>query len=56
MNKYERYRDTGLIWINKVPKKWNLQKINAVFDERREKVSDKDYVHFLLQKMEYLSN
>ena len=43
MNKYERYRDTGLIWINKVPKKWNLQKINAVFDERREKVSDKDY-------------
>ena len=43
MNKYERYRDTGLTWINKVPEKWNLKKINALFDERREKVSDTDY-------------
>lgn len=43
MNKYERYRDTGITWINKVPEKWNLKKINALFDERREKVSDTDY-------------
>ena len=43
MSKYERYRDTGLTWINKVPEKWNLKKINALFDERREKVSDTDY-------------
>ncbi|MCR8967320.1 restriction endonuclease subunit S [Streptococcus zalophi] len=43
MNNYESYRDTGLTWINKIPANWNQLKINAIFEERREKVSDKDY-------------
>lgn len=43
MNRYESYKMTGVEWINKIPKTWEFRKINSIFDERREKVSDKDF-------------
>lgn len=43
MNRYEKYRDTGLTWVRKIPLGWTLYKVNTVFDERREKVSDQEY-------------
>lgn len=43
MNRYENYKGTGLTWIMEIPENWTLSKINAIFDERREKVSDREY-------------
>ncbi|MCQ9210236.1 restriction endonuclease subunit S [Granulicatella seriolae] len=41
--RYEKYYDVDLPWIKEVPEHWRISKINANFEERREKVSDKDY-------------
>ncbi|HFQ7767480.1 TPA: restriction endonuclease subunit S [Clostridioides difficile] len=43
MNRYESYKNTELLWLDEIPSHWEVSKINAVFEERREKVSDKDY-------------
>ena len=43
MNRYDNYKDSGLTWIQEIPVEWGLSKVNAVFDERREKVSDKEF-------------
>ncbi|HBF4252075.1 restriction endonuclease subunit S [Clostridioides difficile] len=43
MNRYESYKNTELSWLDEIPSHWEVSKINAVFEERREKVSDKDY-------------
>lgn len=43
MNRYDNYKDSGLTWIQEIPVEWGLFKVNAVFDERREKVSDQEF-------------
>lgn len=43
MNRYDNYKDSGLTWIQEIPVEWVLSKVNAVFDERREKVSDQEF-------------
>ncbi len=43
MNRYDNYKDSGLTWIQEIPVEWELSKVNAVFDERREKVSDQEF-------------
>lgn len=43
MNRYDNYKDSGLTWIQEIPAEWVLSKVNAVFDERREKVSDQEF-------------
>jgi len=40
---YSEYKDSGEKWIGKVPEHWNVQRLGQFFEERREKVSDKDY-------------
>lgn len=35
--------NTNVTWIPQIPAHWKLQKINALFTERKKKVSDKDY-------------
>lgn len=39
--RYESYRDSGLGWLGEIPSSWELQRLGAVFEERKEKVSDK---------------
>jgi type I restriction enzyme S subunit len=41
--KYSDYKESGEKWIGKVPELWDVQRLGQFFEERREKVSDKDY-------------
>lgn len=36
-------KDTGLQWLGKIPKNWNLVRIGSQYTERRTKVSDTEY-------------
>lgn len=36
-------KDSGIEWIGEIPKDWKLGKIGQIYNERRTKVSDKDY-------------
>lgn len=40
---YGEYKDSGQNWIGQIPNHWSALRIGSVFDERREKVSDKDF-------------
>jgi type I restriction enzyme, S subunit len=40
---YQEYQSTGLDWLGRVPKFWELRRLGSYFRERREKVSDTDY-------------
>ena len=50
MKKYESYKKVEVPWLNEIPNHWKLSKVNLVFEERREKVSDKDYVPLSVTK------
>jgi type I restriction enzyme, S subunit len=43
MTHYPRYKPTALPWPDQIPDSWELVKIGAVFIERKETVSDKDF-------------
>lgn len=43
MSTYEEYKETGFEWLGAVPKHWDLTRIATRFEERRTKVSDKDF-------------
>ncbi len=43
MKAYPEYKDSGVPWLGKVPKHWEIKRLGSKFIERREKVSDKDY-------------
>ena len=49
--KYERYKDSGVDWLGKIPRDWELGRISAFFSERRQKVSDKDYPALSVTKL-----
>lgn len=38
-----KMKDSGIEWIGEIPEEWNLSKIGSIYDERNEKVSDKDF-------------
>ncbi|TCQ85159.1 MULTISPECIES: restriction endonuclease subunit S [Rahnella] len=40
---YGEYKDSGVEWLGEIPKSWKAKRLAAFFEERREKVSDKDY-------------
>lgn len=50
MKKYDSYKPTGVSWIPYIPAEWSMVKINDLFIERREKVSDKDYAPLSVTK------
>ena len=50
MKKYDSYKPTGVSWLPYIPEDWNMVKINDLFIERREKVSDKDYAPLSVTK------
>lgn len=41
--KYSSYKDSGQTWLGNVPTHWDLKRVGYYFDERRQKVSDKDF-------------
>ncbi len=40
---YDSYRDSGVEWLGRVPSTWTLTRLGGLFDERKSKVSDKDF-------------
>ena len=40
---YEEYKESGVEWLEKIPNHWEAKRLGQFFNERREKVSDKDY-------------
>ncbi len=46
LNKYQaypEYKDSGVEWLGEIPVHWNINRLGHFFEERREKVSDKDF-------------
>ncbi len=40
---YDSYKDSGVEWLGDVPSPWPLTRLGGLFDERKSKVSDKDF-------------
>lgn len=40
---YPEYKDSNLNWLGKLPSHWQVKRLGQFFEERRKKVSDKDY-------------
>ncbi|WBA80063.1 restriction endonuclease subunit S [Endozoicomonas sp. GU-1] len=40
---YPEYQPSGVDWLGQIPKHWSAKRLGQFFEERREKVSDKDY-------------
>lgn len=36
-------KDSGIEWIGEIPEDWEIGKISALYDERKQKVNDRDY-------------
>lgn len=43
MSKYSDYNNTGVKWLPEIPAEWEMAKINDLFVQRKEKVSDREY-------------
>jgi type I restriction enzyme S subunit len=41
--RYSGYKDSGVEWLGEVPEHWHLRRLGYFFEERREKVSDKEF-------------
>lgn len=41
--KYPKYKDSGVEWLGEIPEHWELTRLGTRFEERRMKVSDKDF-------------
>ena len=50
MKRYEAYKPSGTAWFTSVPEPWNILKINALFSQRKEKVSDKNFAPISVTK------
>ena len=40
---YDSYKDSGVEWLGRVPTDWTVTRLGGLFDERKSKVSDKDF-------------
>ena len=43
LEKYPKYKDSGIEWLGEIPEHWEARKLELYFIERKEKVSDKDF-------------
>ncbi|PKD17614.1 restriction endonuclease subunit S [Salegentibacter salinarum] len=43
LQKYPAYKDSGVEWLEEVPEHWELRRLGSRFEERKTKVSDKDF-------------
>ena len=49
--RYANYKDSSIEWIGKIPQGWSIIKIGQAYDERNEKVSDREYLPLSVTKM-----
>lgn len=49
-NRYDKYNDSGIEWIGEIPDSWNINKIGQIYQERNEKVSDKEFMPLSVTK------
>ena len=49
--RYAHYKDSSIEWIGKIPQGWSIIKIGQAYDERNEKVSDREYLPLSVTKM-----
>lgn len=42
--RYAEYKDSGVEWLGKIPSHWNAKRLGQFFEERREKVNDKEFM------------
>lgn len=47
---YSQYKDSGVEWLGDAPVEWGIFRLGQYFEERREKVSDKDYAPLSVTK------
>ncbi len=47
---YDSYKDSGVKWIGQVPSHWEVKRLASFFQERRTKVSDKEYAPLSVTK------
>ncbi|CAN2049197.1 type I restriction enzyme, S subunit [Candidatus Magnetomoraceae bacterium gMMP-13] len=40
---YPEYKDSGVEWLGRVPEYWEIKRLGQFFEERRDKVSDKEF-------------
>jgi len=50
MPKHEAFKDSGVEWLGIIPIHWDLTRLATRFDERRTKVSDKDFAPLSVTK------
>lgn len=50
MERYAKYKDSGVDWIGEIPEGWVITKVEQVFTSRRETVSDRDYAPLSVTK------
>jgi len=48
--RYPEYKDSGVEWLGEVPVHWQVKRTGYYFEERREKVSDKDFAPLSVTK------
>lgn len=49
--RYAEYKDSSAEWLGEVPIHWKLRRLGYFFEERREKVSDKDFPPLSVTKL-----
>ena len=40
---YPAYKDSGVDWLGDIPEGWKLKRLGSLFQERKEKVNDRDF-------------
>lgn len=50
MKAYPKYKDSGVPWLGEVPEHWEICRLSSQFVERKEKVSDKDFLPLSVTK------
>jgi len=48
--KYPTYKDSGVDWLGEIPEHWSLTRLGSYFEERKTKVSDKDFAPLSVTK------
>lgn len=51
LQRYGAYKSSGTSWLGDVPAHWNVRRLGYFFEERREKVSDKDFPALSVTKL-----
>ena len=50
MERYREYKDSGEQWLGEIPSHWKMKRLGSYFNERKSKVSDKDYAPLSVTK------